>query len=379
MFQGLSPIEDLLLGATTLAKTDVEIERVLYVSSEMEARGTNEYVVHLARELMGRGTRVQVFCGPGPMLKLLKEENIPTKVFEHLGRRGFRGEERQRFIEELQTFDPQVVHAQTIEVARVLKQMEDGVGLPVLLTLHASPGRSLLRRSALPEVAVIVATSQYVREELVNDFGVEKSMIAVVHNGIDVDALARQEVRPIFQGGIPAIGCVGPVEKARGHELFVRAAARIARNGKDYQFVVAGEGEQLPQLRRIAAGEGLDDCLTFVGDFSSYAEVLDALDVVVQSAQVQVSGFSILDAMARGRPVIAFNTGTACEIIEAGKTGMVVPMDDMERLAGAIEELAEAPDKARRMGEAARRAVAEDFNVRKTVDDLLAVYAGLLA
>jgi glycosyltransferase involved in cell wall biosynthesis len=345
----------------------------------MEARGTNEYIVHLARELLRRDKCVAVFCGPGPMLDLLKERDIPAKIFEHLGQRGFRGEERRRFFTELEAHDPQVIHVQPVRLARLLKQVESEVEVPIVLTLHAPPGRGRSLRSVLPRVAGIIATSQAVREELVNEYGVEKTRITVIHNGIDVEALARLEVRPIFQGGTPAIGCVGPVEKARGHELFVRAAAGIARAGKNYQFVVAGEGEQLPRLRRLATEQGLDECLTFVGNFSSYSEVLDALDVVVQSAQVQVSGFSILDAMGRGRPVIAFNTGTACEIIENGKTGLLVPMDEVDKLAGAMEDLAESPNRARRIGEAARRSIAEDYNIRTVAESILRYYARILS
>ena len=72
----------------------------------------------------------------------------------------------------------------------------------------------------------------------------------------------------------------------------------------------------MPPLRRLASSLGLDSYVTFVDDLYSYDQVLDATDVVVQSSQVDVSGFSILKAMGYGRPVIAFNTGTACEIIE---------------------------------------------------------------
>ncbi len=355
-----------------------EVERILFVAPEMRARGTNEYIVHLAKELRRRGIHVAVFCGPGPMLKVLMENDIPVQTFDRLGEKRLSGSNRERLETSISEFHPQVIHAQTAGVARLINGLNIEIDVPVLLTLHAVPKKARVVRSLVPDVAGIVATSQYLREELVNECGVEKSAIRVIPNGIDMDELAREEIRPIFQDGVPVVGCVGPVEKARGHKLFIRAADNIIRHGHNWQFLVAGEGELLPELRKMSTEMGLDDSLTFVGNFSSYAEILDAVDVVVQSAQVQVSGFSILDAMGRGRPVVAFNTGTACELIDSGSTGLIVPMDDVESLTDRIRELVGHPDKARRMGEAARRQVAETFNIRTITSDVVALYEEVL-
>ncbi|MFW6456930.1 MAG: glycosyltransferase family 4 protein [Planctomycetota bacterium] len=361
-----------------MSRNDMKVQKILFVAPEMRARGTNEYIVHLAKELRRRGVDVTVFCGPGPMLKVLGENDIPLHTFDRLGEQRLSGKERERFKMALEEFEPQLIHAQTAKVARMVISVTEDVPVPLLLTLHAVPSKARILRSIVRSTAGIVATSQYLREELVNECGVEKSSIHVIPNGIDMDGLAHEEVRPIFQNGIPVIGCVGPVEKARGYELFVKAAAKIVRDGQNWQFVVGGEGEELPRLRKMSTELGLDDSLTFVGNFSSYAEILDALDIVVQSAQVQVSGFSILDAMGRGRPVVAFNTGTACELIDSGSTGVIVPMDDINRLSEAIVNLAGNPDEARRMGEAARREVAETFNIRKVTSDMLALYSELI-
>ena len=186
------------------------------------------------------------------------------------------------------------------------------VPVPVVLTIHWPPRRPAAFRRLAARVSGIIATSQDVREELVNASRVDKGKIVVIRNGIDWASLATREVRPILSDTRPVVGSVGPVERARGHELFLKAAAQLARSAKDLHFVVAGRGEQLPALRRLADELKLDEKLTFATDFASYDEVLGAIDIVVQSSQVDVSGLSILESMGRGRPVIAFNTGTAC-------------------------------------------------------------------
>jgi len=356
-----------------------QVDSVLFVASEMEARGTNEYIVHMAGELKERGVSVRVFCAPGPMLAVLEGEGIELETFERLGRLGFKRSERKRLMDMIVALAPTVVHAQTVRVARLLTSMSAQARIPVVLTVHTPPDRGRAFRSLAAGLAGIIATTQDVREELVNRLGVEKSMIEVIPNGIDVEALATKRIRPAFSGAFPVVGSVGPVEQARGHELFVMAAAQLAQAHESVRFVVAGMGSGLPKVRRLAEDRRLDGRMTFAADFSSYDEVLGALDVVVQSAQVDVSGFSILDAMGHGRPVVAFNTGTACEIIEDGKTGILVPREDVSSLARAIERLIDDTERARRMGEEARRAVAEKFNIKNVADRTLAFYASRLS
>ena len=377
-------------GENAMADEAPRIERVLFIAPEMESRGTSEYTVNLAGEFKSRGVEVAVFCVPGPMLDALDKAQIPVTIFEYLESRWFRFRQAESLLAAAERFSPQIVHGQTVRVGRPLKALARHARLaadgqpsaPIVLTVHWPPRANRAFRSLADRaLSGIIATSQDVREALVNTSGVDKAKIAVIPNGIDVDAPsdAGRRVRPIFSGFCPVVGSVGPVEKARGHELFVRAAGRLVRSGKLLQFVVAGEGEELPRLCRLASRLGLDRHLTFVRDFASYDEILSALDIVVQSSQVDVSGFSILEAMARGRPVVAFNTGTACEMLETGKTGILVQRGDVDGLAQAIEELAENTERAREMGQAARTKVAQDFNIKKVAGTTLTFYARLCA
>jgi len=356
-----------------------QVERVLFVAPEMAARGTNEYTVNMAAELRERGVEALVFCGPGPMLNLLRARGIKWETFEGFSRAKLRRGERDRLVQRLGEFSPQVVHALTVQLASMLANMPEAVRVPIVLTVHGHPAKPRAFRSATARVSGVIATSQDVREGLVNKCRVEKDRIVFIPNGVDVVSLTRKAIRPIFTGKVPVVGSVGPVETARGHELFVRAASRLTSIGRVMHFVVAGEGRQLPGLRKLSRELGIDGSLTFVSDFWAYEDVLDALDIVVQSSQVDVSGFSILDAMAHGRPVIAFNTGTACEIVEDGRTGLLIPRENIQLLAEAITRLVEDRQLAVQMGAAARDRVAERFDIRHVADMTLQYYHRLLS
>jgi len=356
-----------------------QVERVLLVTPDMEPRGTSEYAVGLARQFQARGVETAVFCGPGPMLGALAQSPVTVGTFKRLESPWFRFTERERFLAELSRFSPQIVHGQTCRMLPLIRDLARRVSMPIVMTLHGPPPRMRVFRRLSGRLAGVIATTQDVREELVNRARVAKSKIAVVANGIDLNELRARKIRPIFSGDAAVVGSIGPVEKARGHELFVRAAARLVRAGEPLQFLIGGQGSELPGLRRLASSLGLDNCLTFAGDLFSYDQAMDAADVVVQSSQVDVSGFSILKAMGYGRPVIAFNTGTACEIVEDGKTGLLVPREDVARLAQAIEKLTRDPERSRRMGQAAFARASERFNVEKVAETTLDFYAGLLS
>lgn len=355
------------------------VESVLFVAPEMQPRGTSEYTVNLAAELKRRGVATAVFCGPGPMVKVLERGGIPFRIFERLESLLFPFTEGKKFLAAVAEFSPGIVHGQTVRVGRVMRFLARHVKAPMALTVHAAPAGARTFRRLRARLDGIVATTQNVREELVNDCGVSKSKVAMIRNGIDWDAVSQRRTRPALNGPRPVIGSVGPVEKSRGHELFLQAAARLVRQDKEVCFLVLGQGEQLPELRRLATELGLDDRLTFVSDFTNYDEIIAAVDIAVQSSQVDVSGFSILEAMGRGRPVIAFNTGTAYELVEDNKTGLLVQREDIDSLAAAMADLVDHPDRGRAMGQAAREAVAEKFNIRNVADATLQFYARLTA
>jgi len=360
-----------------MSREAVHIRKVLLLAAQMEARGTSEYTVQLAAQLVDSEVEVQVFCVEGPSLSVLEREGVPTRVFDTLNGLRFRFGHGD-FLQAVQEFGPQVVHAQSYRAASAVTLLSKEIDVPLLLTLHGMPGSPRALRKLSHRLDGIIATTQSVREGLVNQCKVDRSKIEVIHNGIDVDALDQRQVPPIFRGERSVVGSLGPIEEQRGHELFVRAVSVLVRSDTDAQFVIAGQGEELPEVRKLIDELGLERYITLATDFAAYEDVLGAIDVVVQSSQVDVSGFSILEAMGHGRPVIAFNTGTACEIVEDSRTGLVVPKGDVQALAEAVQRLITDRDLARRMGEQARETVRENFNIRLLARRTLQFYADIL-
>ena len=355
------------------------IGKVLFLAPRPEARGTSAHTAHLARELKARGLDVVVFCAPGPSLPVLTDTGVPVTTFPHMETLGIHFAERRRVRAAVEAFAPRLIHVQSLRMAGTARLLSRCATVPLVLTVQTDPRHRRRFRCLSRHFQAIVATTQNTREELVNRCGVERGKVRVIPAGMDVARLDQAGIAPIFGTAVPAVGSLGPVEAHRGHELFIRAAAVLVAEGAKAQFVVAGEGGEVPGLRKLVKSLGLERCVTLATSFADYAEVLDALDIVVQSSLVDISGFSILSAMAYGRPVVAFNTGTACEMIEEGKTGLLATKGDVNALAAAVRRLLGDRELARRLGENARRRVHEEYDIRSVAAGMLGLYSDLLS
>lgn len=362
-----------------MAEKPIAIDKVLMLAPRMEPRGTSEYTLHLARELVASGVEVVVFCEPGPMLPALERSGVSVTAFDGLESFRFYFGRRRRFLAAVEEFEPQLVHAHSMRVAKALELVRRSTGLPAVLTAHWRPSGVRMFRRLARRLAGIIATTQDARQQMVNQCGVDAKMVSFIPNGIDVASMEARPLPPIFRSAVPVVGSLGPIEEQRGHDLFVQAVSRLVRSGVEAQFVIAGEGDQLPVIRRLIGSLGLERYVTLATDFAAYEEVLGALDIVVLSSLVDVSGFSILAAMGYGRPVVAFNMGTACEMVEDGRTGLLVPKGDVTALGDAIARLLKGSEMARELGRNAVRRVRDKFDIRVIARRTLQLYADILS
>lgn len=213
--------------------------------------------------------------------------------------------------------------------------------------------------------------------------------VRVIHNGIDLTHLnstssataARQRL------GLPPdtqiVGMLGRLRPWKGQERFIRIAAKILRQAPDTHFVIAGgdpfeiNDGYAAKLRRQVEELGIADKLTFTGQLcaaAEVAEVLTAMDLFVHPGDPEPFGLVNLEAMAMGKPVVAFAHGALPEIVKQDVTGILVPPGDEDACAAAIVELLRSPARLETLGAAGRARVESLFQIEgtvKAVDELL--------
>jgi glycosyltransferase involved in cell wall biosynthesis len=169
----------------------------------------------------------------------------------------------------------------------------------------------------------------------------------------------------------------GRIVQQKGVAVLIRAAREV-----NAEFVICGEGRQLPAMRRLAQRSGVQERVSFRGWLDSEQlaqEFADASVVAVPSLWPEPFGLVGIEALAAGRPVVASATGGIEDWLDDGVSGLCVTPGDVQELARALNELLADPDRQRTMGMAGREAVNTRFSPERHFTAILDAYRGARA
>jgi glycosyltransferase involved in cell wall biosynthesis len=195
----------------------------------------------------------------------------------------------------------------------------------------------------------VVALSAGVGRELAADYRLDPAKVNTIHNPIDVNAwatrahAARSGPAPWKDAGdAPVLLGAGRLIRQKGFDLLLRTLARCEGEGRRAHLVILGEGPERAALSALATSLGVSVSLPgYVPDPAPYYA---HADLFVLSSRWEGFGHVIVEAMASGLPVIAFDCpyGPA-DILGEGEGGVLVPPENIEALAVAIDALVGAP------------------------------------
>lgn len=233
--------------------------------------------------------------------------------------------------------------------------------------------------------AIIVANSEAGRQYHISK-GYDGRRMVVVPNGFELerfqpDESCRLAVRDEL--GIPResilIGLIGRFDPMKDHRTFVRAAGQIANRHKDIYFLLAGEGidSSNPVLTKYVDEAHLQGKTFLLGRRDDMPRIMASLDILVSSSVSEGFPLVLGEAMACGVPCVVTDVGDSAPVV--GDTGVVVPPCDAEALARGMERLIIIrPEERRRLGEAARWRVEENYDITTVVKRLEKLYIELI-
>lgn len=180
--------------------------------------------------------------------------------------------------------------------------------------------------------------------------------IAVAPNGLaDVPMQPTRETRT----GPVVFGTAGRLSLEKGTDAFIDAAALAVRFGIDARFRIAGATPD--RYRTYAEQLGVSEVVEFVGWTDDMDDFFDSLDVFCLASHKESFGLVLIEAMARGVPVISTVTNGALDIVEANATGWLVAIDDTKALAETFRRVASDRAEIERRGSAAFTSVCERY------------------
>jgi glycosyltransferase involved in cell wall biosynthesis len=194
----------------------------------------------------------------------------------------------------------------------------------------------------------------------------------VVYNGTDTSMFAPGAV----EAGPPTILIVGNLLAGKGHELVLKAVARLKDANPALQCRVIGEGADRARFAALAQSLGIGDRVLFCGRRSrvEVAEAMRSCTVFALPSRFEGLGCVYLEAMACGKPVIACRGQGIDELIQHGGNGWLIPVDGLEELVQGLQLLLGDSELRARIGHAARQTIVEQLTLARQSQTLMKIY-----
>lgn len=347
---------------------------VCQLTSTLACGGAEERIARLTQSLRGEGIHTS-WIGFGELQRHLAELAGEGTRFIPVPRDPARGIEWTLVLEIagiLKALRPDVVHAHNWSTSLYGIGAAALAGVPVIYgdggRDHPAPPsgrRQRAMRILAPHVDRFTAVCDYIRGELVRYWGASSAKVISIRSGVDVAAieagLAREAARSalgIDPERVAVAVIAGRFRPVKRLPDIIDAAGALMATGADFELLLIGDpgSEGAATLARARAA-GLGERCRLLGHRPDLPQLLRGLDVVVNCSRYEGASNALLQAMAAGVPVLGTEVGGTPELIEDGVSGLVVPPEDVPRLARALSRLVEDRDLRAVLGRGGRARV----------------------
>lgn len=347
--------------------------KVVLLSDRFEVRGSCAYTLRLMRHLSEYNIEPTIISPNADAIATPLRETLSIRLYPHM-RVPLWGKVVLGMIrQDMESDPPALIHVQSRRMQSCGAWLARRLGIPYIVTIHDyMPPREKLRLDR-PYGRRVLAVSQSVKSELLEQAHLPPELITVIHAGVECPT--DSELSPVLSADrTPVVGTAGPLEAVKGLPFFLGAAQRVLAERPNVQFLIAGAGPEEHNLRRLVRELNIVGSVTFVPNLYDFSTALEAMDIFCLPSLRQGLGTIMLDAMGRGIPVIATGVGGVFSVVSDNETGLVVPPSNSARLAERILELLEDPLRARALGSNGRELVKQEFSVERMVEETAELY-----
>ncbi len=240
-------------------------------------------------------------------------------------------------------------------------------------------------RLLIPFIDRFIAISEGMRRSLRLRERVPQEKITLIYNGVEVEAISRavynkSELKKslALAPELPVLGMVGRLVPEKQYSLLLESLSALKSGGTQFTALIIGDGPQMEYLKEMAQGLEVAEEIRFLGERDDVTALIDIMDVFVFSSSGEAFSLTLLEAMAKAKPIVAFNVEGINEAVVPGKTGFIVPFGDTEQFAEQINLLLQSQELAERMGRCAFETVDTRFNLKNTIKEMEILYKSLL-
>ena len=378
------------------------VTKILFVIGTLEVGGTETQLVELATRLDRRFFEPVVCClaPEGPLGSRLRARGIAVHPL------GFSGFQSSRLSNAGRVADasrllirmwklirrerPAILHGMLFWAYVLGTFVGRAAGVPIVVSSRRSlglfkadkPRYLFMERIADRMTDLFIANSEAVRTDTLAREPVKPSNIIVIHNGLDLGRFdAAPDAALAARLGVAGRRCAIVVSNFidyKGHAYLLRAWRELLRRFPSAVVMLVGDGVLRREMERLADELQIRHSVLFLGVRSDVPALLAVADLYVHPSLQEGYSNALLEAMAAGKAVVATAVGGNVEAVSDGVNGLLVPPQDSIALEAAMSRLLADLPAARRMGELARRAVHETYEIGAMVKTYERVYTSLV-
>ena len=204
-----------------------------------------------------------------------------------------------------------------------------------------------------------------------------KEEIGVIYNGIKIDEFLPGTEKPTNTFNILSV-C--RLTERKGINYLIDAMEKILKNYSKARLVLAGEGDQMENLKTQAKELSISDQVKFLGRVSheEISKIYQEAHVFVLPSLNEGMSNTMLEALSSGLPIVATDTGGTKELVTEGKNGSIIKMKDSDDIARKIQHLIKNPELRNSMGEESRKK-AESMSWQKVAQEYIELYKKIIS
>jgi glycosyltransferase involved in cell wall biosynthesis len=215
---------------------------------------------------------------------------------------------------------------------------------------------------------------------LVAGIGARTDRIDVVHNGIELKAFQidktphHAKVQLGLDPDTAVVSIVAVLREEKNHDMFLAVVAELVRSNRQVTFLIVGDGPRRDYLHRRVEQLGLSNHVRFLGMRHDIPQILAASTVSLLTSPREGSANILIESMAAGVPVVTTDFAGVEDMIQDGREGFIVPIDDVPAMTRRVGDLLDQPALREEMGRHGKSKARSSFSMDRMTHDLLAVY-----
>lgn len=356
--------------------------KLLYVDLEREWRGGQSQALLTLKGLGDRGHAVELLAArESPLATRSSEKGIKVHVVPRFGLRGWAAAAMSNLLKKDEFALVHLNEPHALTAAWLARAQEQ---LPLLLSRRIGfPLRkSAVSRSRYRAVTRFVANSKDVAQSLL-DSGITEERISIVNEGVEILPLPTAEQRASsrkrwgFRDQDFVFGCLSVFVPEKGQRHLIEALPRVRSKHPQVRLFLAGDGACRSQLEILSKRLGQTEAVLFPGFVKEVQEAYAALDAFAFPSEFEGLGTALQAAMAAGLPCVSTKRGALGEVVDDGRTTLVVE-PNAEEFARVMVRILEDEALRKSLSKAGRIEVEQRFSAALMVENTLRVYEDVL-